>query len=122
MLIFFKNIHLICAILFALYIAIDRLYIRKFVHKNSRERFYSKSKYPMLILSLFLLISGGVLLSQFSFSWLLLAKVLSALLLLFGFFYCPKFMKKDVSKFKQMFYRFGVVALLALTLHLGVLL
>lgn len=117
-----KNIHLICALLFALYILLDRIYIRNFMLKNQRENFYSFIKYPMLILSVLLLFSGVFLLFYYPMSWLLMLKVLSAVLLLFGFFYCPKYMKKTACLKEQILYRFGVVILLVLTLILGYML
>lgn len=120
MILLMKNIHLLGAILFALYILIDRAYVRIFVEKNSREKFYKRVKYPMLFISVCLLVSGAVLVSYSVWSWLLFAKLLSAFLLLFGFFFCPVYMKKNSSIVKQMMYRWGVVGLLITTLSLAV--
>ncbi|RXJ60189.1 hypothetical protein [Candidatus Marinarcus aquaticus] len=117
-----KNIHLICAVLFTLYIVIDRAYIRLFIEKKRREIFYKNVKYPMLLLSVCLIISGGVLFFNTAWSGLLFAKFISAVLLLLGFFFCPVYMKKNSSMVKQMMYRWGVVVLLISTLSLAAVL
>jgi hypothetical protein len=113
------EIHFSFALLFVLYIAVDRLYIRNFLQEESQRMFYARVKWPMAFISLVLVLSGTVLLYEY-FNWLLLVKGVVALGLLMAFFYCPLFMKDEPSLFKRMMYRYFVVVLTIITYSLGI--
>lgn len=121
MILFIKNSHFICALLFALYIMVDRVYIRIFLEKTKREKIYKFIKIPMLLLAFFLVLSGLFLLFNYTITFLLVLKVVFALLLLFGFFFCPFYMKKASCNWQQVLYRWGVVVLLIITFTLGLI-
>lgn len=112
------NIHIIFASIFMLYIFFDRVYIRNWIEESKREKIYKKIKFPMLFISAILIISGGILLINFiSFSTVF--KTILALILIASFFYCPFFMKKEVSFFKRLMYRYFVLILTIAVFTLG---
>lgn len=113
-------LHVCFAILFSLFILFDRIYIRNFLQQKRREVFYKKSKYPLLIISIIIVFSGIYLLFNISFSFLVYAKVITATLLLYGFFNCPFYMKNQTCEIRKFMYRFGVVILLFLTILIGI--
>ena len=112
-------IHIIFVIFFTSYILIDRIYIRNFTEKTNRETFYKKSRLPLLINSLIITCSGLYLLLHTDFNIIVLFKIIAALLLFYGFFNCPFFMKKEECEIRRFMYRFGVVILLIITIVLG---
>ena len=111
-------LHAAFASLFVLYIIIDRLYIRLFIKEERRESFYKKVKWPMLIICTILIISGKILLI-YSFSFYYVLKMILGLFLIFSFFYCPIYMKKEASAFKRFMYRYFVVILTVVVVSLG---
>ena len=113
-------LHAFFATFFATYILIDRIYIRNFIQQNQRESFYKKSRIPLLFISVVIVSSGIYLLIDIKFSFLVSIKVITALLLLYGFFNCPFYMKKQTCEIRKFMYRFGVVILLFLTIIIGV--
>lgn len=114
------TIHAIFASIFALYIIIDRAYIRNFVQKEKRERFYSKSKFVLIFISLITVFSGIYLVYKLEFDFIILLKIILASLLLYGFFNCPFYMKRQECKTRQFMYRFGVLILLFFTIFVGI--
>ena len=113
-------LHVFFATFFTIYILIDRIYIRNFIEQNQRESFYKKSRIPLLFISAVIVSSGIYLLIDIKFSFLVSIKVITALLLLYGFFNCPFYMKKQTCEIRKFMYRFGVVILLFLTIIIGV--
>ena len=113
-------IHVFFAVLFTVYILFDRVYIRNFVEKHSREFIYKKSRVPLLLIALFIVVSGIYLLINSSLSFLVWIKVITAVFLLYGFFNCPFYMKKQTCEIRKFMYRFGVVILLFLTIGIGI--
>lgn len=111
--------HIIFVAIFTAYILIDRIYLRNFVEKTKRESFYRKSRLPLLVNSFMILCSGIYLLVYTDFNALVWLKIIAAILLLYGFFNCPFFMKNEDCEFKKFMYRFGIVILLIITIILG---
>jgi len=112
------SIHSIFALLFTLYIILDRAYIRVFINEEKREAFYKKVKFPMLFICTILFLSGIYLVINF-FSNLIIIKAVLATILIVSFFYCPIFMKKQCSPWKRFMYRYWIVLLTLLTVVLG---
>lgn len=113
-------LHVSFVVLFTLYILTDRIYIRNFLEQKRREIFYRKSKYPLVILSLIIVGSGIYLLVDINFTFLVYLKIITASLLLYGFFNCPFYMKNQTCETRRFMYRFGVVILLFVTILMGV--
>lgn len=113
-------LHIIFASIFTIYILIDRIYIRNFIVKDKRETFYKNSRVYLLLIALILLLSGFYLLLNITFTLFVFFKVLSALFLLYGFFNCPFYMKKQNCEIRKFMYRFGVLIMLIITVLLGV--
>ena len=111
--------HIFFVAIFSIYIFMDRLYVRTFFSKKSREFFYKKSKIPLIFISLIIVISGLILLIYSDYSNLLYLKLLTAISLLYGFFNCPFYMKKEGCEIRKFMYRFGVLILLIVTIILG---
>ncbi len=112
--------HIIFASIFTIYIMVDRLYIRNFIQKDEREFFYKKSRIPLVLNSFLVIITGIYLVYLSSFTVYLFFKIFFAILLLYGFFNCPFYMKKEECEIKKFMYRFGVLILLFLTIGFGV--
>lgn len=114
------TIHKFLGLIFAIYILVDRLYLRRNVEKEKREIFYKKSKIPMLILSIGIALSGGYLFTLYEVNNLLLLKAGLGLLLIALFFGCPIAMMKLNCDPCKMRYRALVSLLLLVVLFLGV--
>jgi len=116
---YIHDIHLLFIALFSLYIFTDRLIIRTVIKQSSRTTFYKNSKIPMIFITCGIIISGLFLVFETNLSFLLLIKIISAILLFYGFFNCPFFMKQQECEIRKFMYRFGVLILLVITLILG---
>ena len=112
-------LHIFSISLFTFYILIDRAYIRNFVVKDTRERFYLKARVPLVINILMIIITGIFLLMDVVFSIIIFLKVLFAIVLFYVFFNCPFYMKKQTCERRKFMYRFGVLILLVLTIVMG---
>ena len=106
--------------MFTLYIMIDRAYIRNFVAKDTRERFYLKARLPLILNAIMIIVTGIILALNMVFSVIILFKVIFAIALFYGFFNCPFYMKKQTCEIRKFMYRFGVLILLVLTIVVGI--
>ena len=113
-------LHIFSIILFTFYIIVDRVYIRNFVTKETREIFYLKARLPLVLNTLIIILSGVFLLINVVFSIIIFFKVVFAIALFYGFFNCPFYMKKQTCEIRKFMYRFGVLILLVLTIVMGV--
>ena len=111
--------HIISVTIFSLYIFIDRTIIRTFIKQNIREIFYKNSKIPMIFTSGIIIMSGLLLIFHSNMNILLFVKIICGITLIYAFFNCPFFMKKEECEVKKFMYRFGVVILLIITIGLG---
>ena len=112
-------LHILSIVIFSIYIITDRVYIRIFLDKKSRENFYKTSRIPLLTNSVIIVTSGTYLLFFIYFTPIIYIKIVAALLLLYGFFNCPFYMKQQECEIRRFMYRFGVVGLLIITIILG---
>jgi len=112
--------HITFSSIFAIYIIIDRVYIRNFVEKEKREVIYKRSRLLLLLDACFIVISGIYLVLKIDFTLLVVLKISTAFLLLYGFFNCPFYMKKQECEIRKFMYRFGVLILLVSTILLGI--
>lgn len=111
--------HLVLALLFAAFILTDRFIFRKFLEKERRESYYRSSKKPLILTAALLIVTGFVLANRLDFSLHLVLKSGAALLLLFMFFNCPKFMQRAKCEDCKKIYRSFITLLLLLVVYLG---
>jgi len=112
-------LHSATIIIFSLYILTDRIYIRNFVEKVKRETFYKKSRLALILNTFLMVLSGFYMLFFVTLTPFVVLKIITALLLLYGFFNCPFYMKKEGCEIRKFMYRFGVLILLVVTIILG---
>jgi len=106
--------HKLFGFIFAIYILADRIYIRKYISKVNREKFYNFSKKPLLTVAMFLVLSGSFLLFYIDLNFFIILKIFFAFSLFVMFFNCPNYMKKQKDEKNKMVYRFFVESLLVL--------
>ena len=111
--------HTFSVVIFTLYIIIDRVYIRQFIKKNSRELIYKNLKIPLIVNILVIIITGSYLFFYINPTVLIYIKITTAIFLIYGFLNCPFYMKKESCEIRKFMYRFGVVILLMITITLG---